>query len=99
MSNYEGGRPARKQAQSLISEASSPYSGGIEGKKATKAVAEAKDLLSGRSGLSTQEKVERLTGARDALKVAVGSSKVSDGAKEKLEEARKQLKKAVKAYK
>lgn len=96
MSNYEGGRPARKQAQSLINEAS--YNG-VEGKKATKAVAEAKDLLMGRSGLSTAEKVERLNGARDALKVAVGSSKVSDGSKEQLTEARKQLKKALKAYK
>lgn len=89
------GRPARKDAQAKISEAS--YD--VKGKAAKAALAEAQSLLQGRSGLSTDEKVSNLKGARAALKVAATHPKNADReVAETLESARKSLKSAVKAY-
>jgi hypothetical protein len=89
------GRPARKDAQAKISQATSD----VKGKAAKAAVAEAQALLQGRSGLSTDEKVSNLKGARAALKVAATHPKNADReVVEVLEAARKSLKQAVKAY-
>lgn len=95
MAKLDSGRPARKDAQNKITNVR--YA--VDGKKAKAAVQEALSLLQGRSGLSKQEKVANLEGAREQLKVAIAHPKVAGTPiAEDLQAARKDLKTALKAY-
>jgi hypothetical protein len=89
------GRDLRKSAQSTIQNAR--YK--VESKKASAALEEALQELQGRSGLTSEEKVERLNAARDAVKQAASHKKVvGTDVAEALEGAAKELKKAAKQY-
>lgn len=92
--NMSKSRAARKKAQSTLEGVSYQVQGG----KAKAAFAEAQEALRGRSGLSTDEKVSNLEAARSALKVVAESKKNEGEVADAATEARKQLKKALKAH-
>lgn len=93
--NTSKSRAARKKAQGVLSEVS--YD--VQGKKAKAAFAEAQEALRGRSGLSTEDKVANLKTARAALKtVAEHPKNAGTEVAAAAEEARKQLKKALKVH-
>lgn len=88
---YSEARGHRKAAQSKVQSLSYSVESG------QKYVAEAAAALSGRSQLSTQEKIDNLKTARKALKVVIAKNEGTEAA-EKAQAARKDLKKALASY-